>query len=288
MERIRGDQYQGEIIIGQRVSWRDFGIVIAVHGRENPGSVRHLAGGVCSMGGEAEYDIAFNTHITRHLPECILRGLGWGIYPGEIATPEEIAATVAAAGAHQKSEVEGKARMAEEKAAEITSLPSRFPFLEVLPAGSYKGRTVGAGNIKKELALSFPGVKFSVKSESFSGGNAIRVSWTDGPTEEQVSKKIGKYQEGSFNPCDDLYSYSGAAWTEVFGGAKYVTRSRYTSWDLVKRVASEMGFELEEENIGSYGEILGLTQDQSQTIYRAARQTSAEIAGKEISNYGNA
>ena len=85
---------------------------------------------------------------------------------------------------------------------------------------------LGAKNIKIELEQAFPGVKFSVKSESFSMGDSIDVYWTGNPAREDVDKIISKYQEGHFNSMDDLYEYSYNVWTDVFGGAKYVFANR--------------------------------------------------------------
>lgn len=86
-----------------------------------------------------------------------------------------------------------------------------------------------AKNIRIELARAFPGVKFSVKSRRFSGGDAIDVSWVDGPQSCQVDEIIGRYSAGSFNGMEDIYEYSRDAWIEAFGDAKYVHSSRSMS-----------------------------------------------------------
>ena len=86
-----------------------------------------------------------------------------------------------------------KAQAREKRREEIKK---NHPELEQVPPNSYKERVVGAKNIKKELAKAFPGVKFSVRSQSFSGGDFIDIDWTDGPTEEMVKKITDKYQEG--------------------------------------------------------------------------------------------
>ncbi len=83
-----------------------------------------------------------------------------------------------------------------------------------------------AKNIRIELARAFPGVKFSVKSRRFSGGDAIDVSWVDGPVSKQVDEIIDRYSAGSFDGMQDLYEYSRDAWTDAFGDAKYVHSAR--------------------------------------------------------------
>ena len=54
--------------------------------------------------------------------------------------------------------------------------------------------TDGAKNLRKELKDAFKGVKFSVRTERFSMGDAIRVSWTDGPKQEAVDGIVSRYQ----------------------------------------------------------------------------------------------
>jgi hypothetical protein len=86
-----------------------------------------------------------------------------------------------------------------------------------------------AKNIRTELQRAFPGIKFGVKSRRFAGGDAIDVSWTDGPTTGQVDMIVDRYSAGSFDGMTDSYSYERCAWTEAFGDAKYVHSSRHYS-----------------------------------------------------------
>lgn len=90
-------------------------------------------------------------------------------------------------------------------------------------------RVAAAKNIRIELARAFPGIKFSVKGRSFSGGDAIDVRWTDGPVSAQVDAIIGRYAAGSFNGMDDLYTYAHSAWCDAFGDAQYVHANRDSS-----------------------------------------------------------
>lgn len=99
---------------------------------------------------------------------------------------------------------------------------------------------IAAKNIRIELNAAFKGVKFSVKSESFSMGNAIRVSWTDGPTDAQVDEITGKYKAGSFDGMTDCYDYEFSYWTEAFGDAKYISTSRTVSDELAGRVLAAL------------------------------------------------
>lgn len=67
---------------------------------------------------------------------------------------------------------------------------------------------LAARAIRAELKKAFPGVKFSVRSDSYSMGDSVRISWTDGVTTDQVSEIADKYQYGHFNGMEDIYEYS--------------------------------------------------------------------------------
>lgn len=84
-----------------------------------------------------------------------------------------------------------------------------------------------AGAIKEELKKLFPGVKFSVKSSNFAGGDSVDVSWEDGPTTEQVNNIINKYQYGHFDGMTDMYEYTNRR--DDIPQSKYVHSSRSMS-----------------------------------------------------------
>ena len=93
------------------------------------------------------------------------------------------------------------------RAAAAAALAAANPWL--VPVWSVKGGALiaAAKNIRIELARAFPGVKFSIKSRRFSMGDAIDVSWTDGPNSRQVDEIIDRYSAGSFDGMQDLYTY---------------------------------------------------------------------------------
>ncbi len=114
------------------------------------------------------------------------------------------------------------------------ALQAAHPHL--IPKGDCRdGLIAAAKNARIELARAFPGVKFSVKTRRFSGGDAMDVSWTDGPNSTQVDAIIDRYAAGSFNGMDDSYTYTHDIWTRAFGDAKYVSGSRSLS---AKTIAS--------------------------------------------------
>jgi len=135
----------------------------------------------------------------------------------------------------------------------------------------------GAASLKADLEKNFPGVKFSVRSESFSMGDAIRVSWTDGPTSEQVEMISKSYQEGHFNGQDDLYEYDH---TRAFdrGSAKYVTTSRHISPALILEAAKFLNYDIPTGESDRSGCLPGLDYEQSQQVYRQARTMAVETA----------
>ena len=61
---------------------------------------------------------------------------------------------------------------------------------------SISNHAATAKAIRTELK-QFSGVKFSVKSDSYSMGSSVSISWIDGPTESAVSSIVSKYQYGS-------------------------------------------------------------------------------------------
>lgn len=72
--------------------------------------------------------------------------------------------------------------------------------------------------LKREFGESFPGTKFSVRSERYSGGSSVNVGWTDGPTTYAVDKVIGVYSGADFDGMVDL-KISSQAWLEPDGTA---------------------------------------------------------------------
>ena len=99
--------------------------------------------------------------------------------------------------------------------------------LEQASSSKKSSHALGAANIRRQLKDAFPGVKFSVTSDCYSGGDSIHISWELGPTAKEVEAITNKYEEGSFDGMVDLYTYnSDRSWTGVFGGAKYIQCQR--------------------------------------------------------------
>ena len=95
---------------------------------------------------------------------------------------------------------------------------------------------IAAKNIRIELKRAFPGIKFSVKSKSYSGGDSITVTWIDGPTSAEVGEITCKYQAGSLDGMTDCYNYEHSMWKVSFGDAKYIFTDRDYSDDFLTEI----------------------------------------------------
>ena len=60
--------------------------------------------------------------------------------------------------------------------------------------------------VRQALAREFPGVRFSVRSKTYSGGASITVGWTDGPLDKDVSRVVKQYEGSGFDGMIDLKS----------------------------------------------------------------------------------
>lgn len=98
-----------------------------------------------------------------------------------------------------------------------------------------------AKNIRIQLKAAFPGVKFSVKTSSYSCGNSINIRWTDGVTVQQVNEITREYSLGDFDGMTDSYEYDQSDyWTDAFGGTKYVFNERTLSDGFLASVLDEL------------------------------------------------
>lgn len=88
--------------------------------------------------------------------------------------------------------------------------------------------------IKKLLATNYPNVKFSVTSDNFSGGDEVRISWSFGPTTDEVENITSRFKGGYFDGMNDIYEYHQDAFEVDEKGnivkqptVKYISTSRY-------------------------------------------------------------
>lgn len=221
------------------------GVIFAVHGEQSPASCGTI-GGVMLTGGSAEFDIVWNngTESVRTPETLIRRSSQWRILEG-LATAEEIQAMrglVILETQQRNDAMEEKARQMREAVAALRKDPA-YSHLEQTGQDKHGCARQAAANIRAELKKAFPGIKFSVRSKLFSGGDSIDVNWTDGPLISQVEAIAGRYSAGSFDGMQDLYEYSRSAWTTVFGDAKYIHCTRHHTFEALKEAVREVCFE---------------------------------------------
>jgi hypothetical protein len=230
-----------KVIVGQRIHCILYGgmagIVYEIVGEQKPETISKL-GGAGVMGGHADFKIVFTgerAHLST-VPESIVLGsCQWRIEDG-IAAAAEINTALVAAEAKRKADEAEQFRKTNERVEKRAALPKLYPWLKAAD-GKVSTHALGAANLKTELQREFSRVRFSVKSESYAGGDAIRVRWEFGPTTDEVAKFTDKYREGDFDGMTDSYDYNhDNVWPDVFGGAKYVTESRYFSEDFHEQV----------------------------------------------------
>lgn len=78
--------------------------------------------------------------------------------------------------------------------------------------------------IRKALKNKFPGQKFSVRSDTYSGGASIRVRWTGGPTVENVKAITEPFEGGGFDGMIDM-KYNASSWLLPDGTAQFARSS---------------------------------------------------------------
>lgn len=133
-------------------------------------------------------------------------------------------------------------------------------------SGFLTGAAECAAAIRTELKTVFPGIKFSVRSEIFAGGDAVRLSWELGPTEGEINNIVSKYQDGHFNGMEDIYEYTSKP--AGMPGAKYITTSREIPAAVRQQIELEICELMDLSNTDSYRD------SPEQIAYRIAHKNS--------------
>jgi hypothetical protein len=113
----------------------------------------------------------------------------------------------------------------------------RAPYHESEHSGVITRSYTTAGTaqlIRKALKVAFPGIKFSVTSDTFAGGSSVHVGYTDGPTWREVETITGQFKSGHFNSMEDIYEYkdepveldASGRLVRTSYGAKYISVQR--------------------------------------------------------------
>lgn len=105
-------------------------------------------------------------------------------------------------------------------------------------------------NLRAMLKVEFPGVKFSVSSNSYSGGDSARVKYVDGPAYGKVNRVVGKFGTKNFDGMQDLEEDCSTAFNDVAGGFSYVHLYR----DISDGIRGKVRDLFVEKGFGKYGE----------------------------------
>ncbi len=101
--------------------------------------------------------------------------------------------------------------------------------------------------IRKVLKRNFSGIKFSVRTNSYSMGSHVSIEWTDGPTERAVDAAVAPFYGVGFNSMDDSTFYTSTTMSNDDGTVEEVrfSGSRPScSRNISDAIALELGAEL--------------------------------------------
>lgn len=112
----------------------------------------------------------------------------------------------------------------------LIDLAAQYPQLKRAET-TYSGGKLAAQNIRILLKEAFKGQKFSVTSDY----SEVRVNWTDGPTDAEVTEIIGRFDIGASDTQSDYFYTVETAFSELFGGVEYLWTKRETSDELVRQ-----------------------------------------------------
>lgn len=103
-----------------------------------------------------------------------------------------------------------------------------------------------AKEIRAELRRRFPATKFSVRSDSYSMGSSVRISWVDGPSQRYVDEVVGAFEGRSFDGMTDSTSYHPITLPsgEVVSAHSYVSTTRKLSSGFVNRIIAALAWRL--------------------------------------------
>lgn len=107
-----------------------------------------------------------------------------------------------------------------------------FLFEKELAAEKAKPRPSYSRLLKRELTAKFPNINFSVRYDSFAGGDSIDVYYSNGPDYSEINDIAEKYEKGRYDSLTEIYNYKGQNY-----GAKYVMTHRQISEDVFEQIA---------------------------------------------------
>jgi Large polyvalent protein associated domain 29 len=136
--------------------------------------------------------------------------------------------------------------------------------------------------IRKALKSAHPGVKFSVRSETYAGGASIHIKWTDGPTEAHVNETAQLFAGGRFDGQTDSMSHHDSLLSTDDGaevvhyGADFVSTHRALSDEFsaeLKREIEEFTGEPYHHSKAYHAAALG-SRNEPTRLYRSHHETA--------------
>lgn len=165
--------------------------------------------------------------------------------------------------------------------------------------------------VRAALKESFPGVKFSVTSSTYSMGASINVKYQDGPTNDQVKKVISPFEGSYFDGQQDYkgLNYNSMDGEEISFGADFIFSNRKYSVEfltvMARTVKAQYGIEAnyeikDSEYSGAYidgantvmvgnryfAQAVGLAAEDVSMCDTQASKTLARIASLGDDGYG--
>lgn len=92
--------------------------------------------------------------------------------------------------------------------------------------------------IRQELKKAFPNIKFSVKSDTFAGGDAVDIRYEDGITDTKVEELVSKFRAGDYDCMEEMYVYKNTR--KDIPTVKFVQVHRTMSAHIREVLATEL------------------------------------------------
>ncbi len=210
------------------------GTIFNVHGTPDLGNSTTIQGGIGHIvtGDQASIDVVWDHGaLSMQVPECIVKGVQWRF----LDQPDRDQNDISEALFFAKEEQERKEA---EKAAETRAFNDKVSAFRNDPEFKHYEQTpieggfhsvdktkLAAKNIRKLLKKEFPGVKFSVRKESYS---SIWVTWprdvdSDTLNQRTVYDALSDFRMATYSHYNDCHGSSTSAFNVVFGGVDYMT-----------------------------------------------------------------
>lgn len=177
-------------------------------------------------------------------------GIGFYYDETQLVSDEVIAKSLKRANALTELAQKVKERKAKEKEETRARLIVDYSYLE---RNEKNDHNIVGKNIRTELKRNFPSVKFSVRYDSFSGGDDFSIRWDDGPTQEQVDNIVRKYADMHPDSLSmgDYWDCIPSVFNELFGSVGYINTDRNLTEKAIETMRNKYP-DLTEENKTTY------------------------------------